>query len=246
MATPSLVLQARELLQEDILHGKVPLEDSEKKRASDVYNMRPLYALCFKDSYEDFLDMLKQERRKIISATPWAQSRAKELLREDILDGTVPSDNNELDAKDVYKMRPEYKRYLFNRFKANLKSLREKIAKGNHYAQYDEEALKNDRLIYPIMAYDSATGKYRWDGSMAQKSLEKDISDGIDKQMSSCRAFWKSRPEYQLFDVVVFQKHVDQEHRAVKNRHRNKKGKEKRDAAGRQNRPTNNRLFTTS
>jgi hypothetical protein len=118
----------------------------------------------------------EQERRKIISATPRDQSRAKELVREDILDGTVPLDNNEM-AKDVYKMRPEYKRYLFKRFTANLKSLCEKIAEGNRYARYDEEALKHDRLIYPIKAYDSATGKYRWDDSVAaQKRLVNDVA----------------------------------------------------------------------
>jgi hypothetical protein len=135
-----------------------------------------------------------------------------------------------MDWKVVYEMRPEYKRYLYNRFKPNLKSLRVKIIDDNHYAEFDDEALKHDRLIYPIEEYNSVTGKCRWDGSKAQKSLKKDVADGIEKQKSSRRALWISRPEYQLFDVDVFRKHVDQEHRAVKNRNRNKKDKEKREA----------------
>jgi hypothetical protein len=113
-----------------------------------------------------------------------------------------------MDWKVVYEMRPEYKRYLYNRFKPNLKSLRVKIIDDNHYAEFDDEALKHDRLIYPIEEYNSVTGKCRWDGSKAQKSLKKDVADGIEKQKSSRRALWISRPEYQLFDVDVFRKHV--------------------------------------
>jgi hypothetical protein len=118
--------------------------------ASDVYKMRPLYALCFKDVFEDFLKMLKEERLKNSSATPWDQSSAKKLLWKDLLDGTASLKNNEMDRKVVYEMRPECLRYLYNIFKPNLKSLRVKIIDDNQYAEFDNEALKHDRLIYPI------------------------------------------------------------------------------------------------
>jgi hypothetical protein len=39
--------------------------------------------------------------------------------------------------------------------------MREKIIEENHYAEFDDEALKHDRLIYPVEEYDSGTGKCR-------------------------------------------------------------------------------------
>lgn len=111
--------------------------------------------------------------------TPWKESEAKKLLKEDILSGVVTP---EMKPKDVYEMRPEYKLYPLKRFAPNLKNLRESIEK---------EKKKGPKVV-------------PWQDSMAKKLLEKDIDEGKVTSNMLPSEVYEMHPEYKQYDKKNF------------------------------------------
>ena len=105
---------------------------------------------------------------------PWRSSKAKELLREDILAKLVTED---MEAQSVFDMRPEYRLYKFNNFKTNLKNLL--------------EACKNPK-------------KRKWATSVARHLLKEDIINGRIKDGMDPTEVYQGRPEFQQFPFKNF------------------------------------------
>jgi hypothetical protein len=110
----------------------------------------------------------------------WKDSVAKRLLREDIISGVVLAS---MAAKDVYDMRPEYKKWSYKNFPANLRNLRKAIA--NSYARMlsDCEAYGHDRALLMTLRAGENPQDIPWHKSEAKQLLKQDIDDGKHKQM---------------------------------------------------------------
>ena len=75
---------------------------------------------------------------------PWVKSDAKFYLREDIIGRTVTKD---MEPKDVYNMRPEYKEYKYNNLRVNLLSLRKAVKRDLGRAELDQEFYLHDKIF---------------------------------------------------------------------------------------------------
>lgn len=136
----------------------------------------------------------------------WKDSEAKHLLREDIISGVV---SGSMAAKDVYDMRPEYKKWAFKNFQTNLRNLRKNIS--NNYARMlaDREAYEHDRALLRVLRA-SNPPDVPWHKSEAKKILKQDIDDGKHKQMKP-EELHGMREEYQAFPLKKFRNHIYQE-----------------------------------
>jgi len=162
-------------------------------------------------------------------ADPWMYSKARELLVEDIKDGTVYAG---MHPTQVFIMRPEYSDYDYDFFAKKLDTLQDSLHELKTLAHIDAQALAHDLALglrqnskpYPV-----------WQGSVAEGLLREDLDDGVDLYMKP-QEMHATRPEYQLWPLVVFRNHIHQELRARKERpywmnRKKKKEEEKRKAA---------------
>jgi hypothetical protein len=145
---------------------------------------------------------------------PWKDSKAKTVLREDIISGFVPSS---MTAKDIYHdecdgRKALYTLYKFENFTTNLRNLRKTIATLQKLASEDSAALERELLLYPESNMDPR-GYPRWNRSKAQSSLEQDvtaiIAGSLEKKLP--RTLHMSRAEYMLFPLTVFRDHYYKE-----------------------------------
>ena len=196
---------AKELLRKDINEGRV----TEEMQPKQVYGMHPEYK---KYKYTNFTTNLKALRESIRDKgkywTDWGTSEAKELLKKDIEEGRV---TEQMQPHQVYEMHPEYKRYKYTNFTANLGSLKGAINDSHKHADFDDAALANDERLHPRSATTTA-GLPRWDGSEAQGLLKMDVDDGKHDSMQP-KDLYESRVEYEVFSLEVFRKHIYQETR---------------------------------
>ena len=92
------------------------------------------------DKFE-FCNMSKEQEHPI----KWLKSKAWELLLKDLFDGVVPlnakDENNKttMPLKTIYKMRPEFQKYLYKNFLCRLASLREIVKKMFNRARDDKK-----------------------------------------------------------------------------------------------------------
>jgi hypothetical protein len=141
---------------------------------------------------------------------PWKDSKAKEVLREDIISGFVPSS---MSAKDVYNDEREgrkqlYAPYKLNNFTTNLRNLRKSITTLQRLATEDSAALERELQLYPPAEVDP-----RWNGSTAQASLKQDVTAIIAGTLEKTlpRLLHASREEYKLFPLTKFRDHYYKE-----------------------------------
>lgn len=150
----------------------------------------------------------------------WISSDARQLIAQDIIDGRVPPHGTKFDATEVFNRL--YHGHAFfadfpfdhKRHKLRIKSLQKIIAENRHWAKFDDEALTEDLKVFPRPTH-NIRGQLRWDGSDAQRLLAIDVADKkhVGVKPKELRA---SRPEFMLFDLTVFRKHVDQCNEATK------------------------------
>ena len=88
---------------------------------------------------------------------PWINSKAKHMLREDILAGEVLDG---MDPKVVYESRPEFQKFPYDRFRANLKSLHERIRKDRDRMEEDCEAYHADMSLLLALRDDDDAPEY--------------------------------------------------------------------------------------
>jgi hypothetical protein len=74
----------------------------------------------------------------------WFSSKAKSMLRDDILAGNV---DDKMCPKLVYQSRAEFQKFPFDRFKPNLKSLLDKIKEERKRMGEDAKAYGHDMAL---------------------------------------------------------------------------------------------------
>ena len=164
----------------------------------------------------------------------WRISQAKKLLLADLIANRCDGK----DATEIYDMhKEEYHQYKFERFKANLKNLRDSVEKNQANAARDAEILAHDRAIStkPTVA---AGGYPIWHKSEAEKQLKEAINNNEHKKMAPMK-LREGNEEYEKFPKKVFRDHIYQETRERLSReywgpiHRNKgKGSTKKKKDG--------------
>lgn len=140
---------------------------------------------------------------------PWSWDKCKDYLTKEILDGNIPST---MKPKDVYALHPQFKAHKYERFRDNLRSLRNRLEVWGARSAEDQQQLEQDLLSHPI----NTVG--RWEGSAAQRLLKEDHDNNRITEQITLEQLWRSRPEYQLFEKRKFGNHV----RAVKRSSRTK------------------------
>ena len=132
--------------------------------------------------------------------------KAKDLLVQDIAGGFIPDD---MDHSDVKQLQAEYRVCILENFKKNLQGLQKRMKENSDIAINDGLLLNADREMFPetgptLFPYP------RCPGSAAERLLKQDISDGhIENQKP--QTVWLSCPEYQVFPLSIFCKHIYQE-----------------------------------
>ena len=149
----------------------------------------------------------------------WRNSWAREILLEDLHDGVLPLDEEELSAEDAWNMMyvhmPEFVTIVFDQFKARLKGHRQQVKRAKGAQTSEVDALMHDRSIHPRHPYNKK-GEPVFDLSEAKPLLRKDVAEEKHLNMS-LDDLWKTRPEYcDFWDKDFFKRRVRQEVRRVK------------------------------
>lgn len=154
----------------------------------------------------------------------WRNCIAKMVIYEDLVSGTIPLDEKDMSAAEVfdfYQGEEAFHGITFEpHFTGRLQRLRDKVKMKNDHSERDALALAQDRAIYPRRTH-SINHPY-WAVSKARELLEKDIQNNVhttfknEKGKVSREKFWKSRAAYQEFDLDEFRGHVYQQIKTVK------------------------------
>lgn len=152
----------------------------------------------------------------------WRSSDGRKLLAKDLRDGTIPPD---MPFDTAFFTRPEFCVYdpslghteadALRLFESRIDAARERLAAKRTRAQEENEAMLQDRQIYPRPQYSSASGEPQWEGSEAQAWLKQDIAQGLQKTMSRMQ-FYNSRDAYKVFKQQTIVQHIYQEERLIK------------------------------
>ena len=154
-----------------------------------------------------------------IEPPKWADSEAKEILEKDLKIGRIPLDemSNGWTPSKVYNLedRPQFRLFEYKKFVGNFRNLRKRIKELKQDGAAAALSLVHDRSIQGGIYRAAATnyqqgGAPRWDGSLAQKSLNKDIDEGKHTMMKP-KQLHATRDEYKVFAKGVFSKHILQE-----------------------------------
>ena len=141
----------------------------------------------------------KKAKKKDVS---WQRSYAKELLRKDLIDGTVPltydKKEGDLTAKEIYNMRPEYVPFGAKTFGARLGRLRKVIKNDQKRADSDLEAYNNYKTNHKVVTL-TFQGLPVWDLSTAQELLRQDMDQdlhitGKDKRLKQLKSSFRVAP----------------------------------------------------
>ena len=146
---------------------------------------------------------------------PWQFSEAKKLLRQDMIDGKVPlEDDGSMDMKDVYNQRVEFTMYSFRLFPQRLNACREQVKRDIDRKKDDQLAFDN-YIANHQPSCQSHHGYPEWAGHTAQARLREDIkSKKLDTH--SPKELWMSDEVYLDFPLDVFRDHIYQEIRTDK------------------------------
>jgi hypothetical protein len=142
-------------------------------------------------------------------SAPWRNSVARQLLEQDIMNGTIPLTNAEMTARDVHSCRPEFSQLPYESFPRRLQALRDSCKAKVNRGLDDAAAYHHDRQ-FDQQPTSATLGLPRWEGSNAERLLKIDITDGVDLQMTR-QELYATRQEYQVFTLTTFRGHIHQE-----------------------------------
>jgi hypothetical protein len=138
----------------------------------------------------------------------WIRSKAKEMLRTEIIEGTVTNKSN---PSTVHKSNKEYNKWPLANFKTNLKNLLEAVALDYQRMADDCEAYGHDiALLQDLRKDDPSDEPIPWHKSEAKAFLSQDIDAGKHESMIPS-ALWESRIAYMEFPLKTFRDHIYQE-----------------------------------
>lgn len=165
----------------------------------------------------------------------WKNSKAKQLLRKDILEGRVPLEARDANnrstkpLKEIYGLHPELQEYFYKNFSRRLASLRKTIKEEKVRQALDQEAFDNYIQNHPSRSLLSKQGFIQWQGSEAQQRLLEDIAANLHTAMSKADLYGSRSEYYENFPLQVFRDKLKQEIRTAKYLHTlNVKGKDPR------------------
>lgn len=150
----------------------------------------------------------------------WCNCGARDELDKLLRDGTIPIDRTLMPPKEAYEMSDKFKLIDdYKYFRTKLNDMPNKFKERRAWAEEDDADLQHDILLKPRPTH-NVRGEPRWAGSEAQAWLKLDLPRYLKKK-KKCpsimpRMLHKTRPEYQLFKLKTFRKHIYQEIRAVK------------------------------
>ena len=153
----------------------------------------------------------------------WEHSWAKELIREALECGDITEKTS---YDEIHDMHPEVTATDRKKLPSRMRDLRAQFKADNGRAAADARALEHDRKLFPIKSHDSK-GVERWEGSLAQRYLKKDLAENKHLSMAPSD-FYQSRDEYGSFSVKTIRSHIYQEAKLLKwYAHRNLKKEKK-------------------
>jgi hypothetical protein len=136
----------------------------------------------------------------------WEKSESKALLRSGLLSGEITPAMKPL---EIHRLHPEaHGKWRYPNWSNNLRNLRVAVERDTSRMQRDAISYGHDLAM--VKSSREAGAKPVWHRSSAPALLKKDVDDGKHKQLKPA-ALYASRPEYQVFDLSVFRKHIYQE-----------------------------------
>ena len=149
----------------------------------------------------------------------WRTSQAKEIILEDLEEGILSLDENEVSAEDaweVYRHLPEFVApgVVFSQFKERLKDHRKQVMKRRNQSEREIQALAHDRQLYPRQTHNHR-GEPVFDLSIAKQFLKEDVRNNKHTTMTPSE-LQKTRPEYMTFKPNKFKHRIYQEVRRQK------------------------------
>lgn len=131
----------------------------------------------------------------------WANSASKAILRAGILSGEIKP---EMKPKQVFDLNPtQHGKWNYQNWRSNLRTLRNAIKRDRDRMQKDCIAYGHDLAIIKGVRKNTTP----WHRSIASQFLKQDIRDGKHIGIKPA-AFHKSRPAYEVFDLLEFWKHI--------------------------------------
>lgn len=138
----------------------------------------------------------------------WAKSKSKALLHAGLISGEITPT---MKPKQVWNMHPSiHGKWNYVSWSNNLHSLRSAINRDRGRMLDDVTAYGNDREKLNNLRSSQPNPKPVWHTSDAAKLLKQDIKEGKHETMKP-KELHKTRPEYLVFDLGVFCKHIYQE-----------------------------------
>jgi hypothetical protein len=147
----------------------------------------------------------------------WQIHPAREVLKLAFWSGEIPLDWNRKPQTiyDKFKEREEFKGMPYDKlFQSRLRALRDQVKDKINRKAVDQEACDVFLKNFPAKEFNSV-GVRRWQGTKAEEYLKADMLDGRNVGVKP-QDFWKSRPEYQVFPLETFRKHIGQERKLWK------------------------------
>ena len=117
----------------------------------------------------------KKSKKKQKKVEPWKTSIAKAFLLKLLTDEDQPIKG--MKAREVYDSHEVFQQYKYERFKANMKSLVEKVQLENEWAAIEERDFAHDRKLKP-RADVTSQGYPFWHTHEAKKLLAEDVKSG--------------------------------------------------------------------
>jgi hypothetical protein len=157
----------------------------------------------------------QQQQSKEKKKNKWRKSKAKQILYEMLLDGTVPMENT-MPLEDIYLLDEEFDNFDFDKFKGRLDRLKKKIRELDSRADEDLEAFRIYKRNHKPSLF-SHKGYIQWQGSTAQELLWDDLDAYLKDPNKKPKDLWMSRKEYHdEFPLDAFRDKIKQEIRTQK------------------------------
>jgi hypothetical protein len=128
----------------------------------------------------------------------WKPSKAKQILLDDLEEGILPVDADELSAEEaweiMYSHMAEFNEVVFSQFKDRLRDHRKQVREDTARAAIEAELLAHDRSLFPRQM-ENCRGEPVFDLSAAKLLLRADVEDGKNLTMTP-RQLQLTRDEY--------------------------------------------------
>jgi hypothetical protein len=150
----------------------------------------------------------------------WRNSRAREMIIEDLAKGLIPLTDDECTPKEAwdgwFSHLVEFiqEKVVYSQFEQRFKDHRKQISSKKLRSMHEMEAFRHHRSLHPQQTHDNK-GRPIFDVHPAKPLLQEDVRMKRHLGMSPM-ALKATRQEYQDFDLDIFRQHIYQEVRRQK------------------------------